>query len=160
MSREDAKILEERWFRYVRFVELTLVVHDIQDCCEARMWRVSLGCGIRNQVTTAGKHEVNGNGARGYGSFNTLSLSQANMIRPIVTTSLKEWSSSTPTLLSNRALRLGQRRGEGALTTDGWAMMSVIKCIRPFMKARDGVEAPGRGLSRDLGICCDRPRLP
>jgi len=57
---------------------------------------------------------------------------------PIATTNLKEWSSSTPTLLSNRALRLGQRRGEGALTTDGWAMMSVTKCIRPFMKAREG----------------------
>ena len=122
------------------------------------MWRTSLGCGMGNQAMTAGKHEVNRNDTRGYDSFSTLSSSQANMIRPIVTTNLKEWSSSTPTLLSNRALRLGQRRGEGALTTDGWAMMSVIKCIRPFMKARDGVEAPGRRLLRDLGMCCDRGR--
>ena len=83
------------------------------------------------------------NDACGYGSFGTLSSSQANMVCPIATTNVKKRSSSTPTLLSNQALRLGQRRGEGALTLDRWAVMSVIKGIRPFAKAQDGVEAPG-----------------
>jgi len=114
------------------------------------MWRMPLGCGMRNQATMTGKYEVNGNDARGYGSFSTLSLSQANMIRPIVTTNLKERSSSTLTPLPNRALRLG--RMTGGRTTDGWAMMSIIKCIRPFVKAQDGVEAPGRRY-REIWAC-------